>query len=167
MKKHLIILAALLFITNAAFSRIQFGISTMAGTKSKTDYKNETSINGGFNTRLKIDLFNNIFLSSGFSYYLPYKYNFKGDNYTFYNSVLNADLNYNFLDNGEIVLYGLGGINLDMLNSKSIIHSEEFKQSESSYDLEFGVGIRIEICYAEIKFDNNKEQIQIFIGIDL
>lgn len=167
MKRVLLVIAISILTINSAFSEIKLGVGIMTGTKSKIDYKNDASINGGFNTKLKLDLFDNLFLSSGFSYHLPYKYNSRGDNYTFYNSVINADLNYNFLDNGEIVLYGLGGLNLDLLSSKSVINGAEMKQSSSKYNLEFGVGMRIEICYAEIKLDQNKEQIQIFIGLYL
>ena len=165
MKRIILVIAISILTINSAFSEIKLSLGVMSGTKSKIDYKSDASINGGFNTKLKLDIAENVFLSSGFSYYLPYKYNHRGDNYTFYNSVVNADLNYYFLDNGEIVLYGLGGINMDMLSSKSEIDGTEMKSSSSKYDFEFGVGIQIEACYAEIKMDRNKEQIQIFSRI--
>ena len=165
MKKHLLPFVVFLLIANTAFSQIQFGVGVMAGTKSKVDFKQAKSVNGGFHTRALINLTDQIFVSSGFSYYLPYKYNSRGINYTYNNMAVNADINYNFVDNGEVILYGLGGINLDLKSSKFKEDGVDMNPRESKYDFEFGAGIRIECCFAEIKFDQNKEQIQIFIGL--
>ncbi len=168
MKKSLFLFVVLMFIANTAFSKVQLGLGIMAGTKSKVDYKQARSVNGGFHSRVLLDLTDQIFISSGFSYYLPYKYNYQRRNNTFNNVGFNADLNYNLLDNGEIILYGLGGANLDLKSSKYTENGEVIKNpSESKYGFEFGAGIRIECCFAEVKFDQNKKQIQIFIGLYL
>jgi hypothetical protein len=168
MKKALLLFVILLLIGSTAFTQVQMGVGIMAGTKSKVDFKQDRSVNGGFHARALLDLSDQIFVTSGFSYYLPYKYNYHRKNNTFNNMGFNADLNYNLIDNGEIILYGLGGINLDLKSSKYVENGEVIKNPhESKYDFEFGAGIRIECCFAEIKFDHNKDQIQIFIGLYL
>jgi hypothetical protein len=167
MRKIFLILATFLFVGNTAFSKVEIGVGLMAGTKTKIDYRGEKSVNGGFHSRAKLNLTENLFVIGGYSYYLPYKFNNRGINYVNNNMVFNADMNLNFIDNGEVIVYGLGGLNMDLASSKYMIDQEQMKRSDSTIDYEFGFGIRIEICYAEIKFDNNKDQIQIFIGIDL
>ncbi len=165
MKKSLLIITVFLLAWNTSFSEVQFGVGFLSSTKAKIDYKGDKSVNLGFHSRILIGQPRNFFFTGGYTYYLPCKYNTKGTNVILNDMAANADINYNFVDNGEIRLYCLGGMNMDISQLKSRDDDTKVDDKNAMYDIELGVGIRIERGFAEIKYDNNKAQMQVFIAL--
>ncbi len=165
-------MAISIMAVSTAFSQIEFGIGTTAGTKLKLNDKGETQMNIGINGRGLFELSDQFFLSGGYTFFLTYSFDNNIGNYTIehnYNyALINADLNYYFLDEIDFLIYGMGGLNYGMTRIK-IKQSglPDIKDTEGHFDFELGAGIRIESLFGEIKYNNAHENLLFTIGVYL
>ncbi len=171
MKKTLLIFTILL-IAGTTFSQVQFGVGAVAGTKLKYNDNGDASINFGAHARGLFEISDEIFLTGGLSYFLPYtvKSSFSGYSIeqTLSYALINADVNYYFMDNVDFMLYGIGGINYGLAMVKMKETGEpDISDTQTHFDFEFGVGIRTETLFGEIRYDNSNENLMLTVGIYL
>ena len=170
MKKLLLITAVLLIAGGTAFSQVQFGVGAIAGTKLKYNDNGDASINFGAHARGLFEISDEIFATAGLSYFLPYKVSSSYGSYTIEQTLnfatLNADINYYFMDNGDFMLYGLGGVNYGLAMVKMKETGEpDISDTEGHFDFEVGVGARTEKLFGELRYDNSNENFLLTVGI--
>ena len=80
--------------------------------------------------------------------------------------VINADVNYYFFDDGDFMLYGLGGINYGALMVKLDETGEPvLRYTHTHFDIEFGLGARMENLFGELRWDNSNTNFLLTVGI--
>jgi len=161
MKKTLLIIAVCLIATITAFSQVQFGAGVTAGTKAKINDTAEETVNFGVNARVLWDFSEKFALTGGFSYFLPFDVTMLGVEVTTNVMVFNADAVYYFMDDNDVKVYGLGGVNLASVKAKAGNVSE----TESEVSWEAGGGVMFSKFFIEAKYDGNLEQIVGTVGI--
>ncbi len=168
MKKTLLIIAVFLIASSSAFSQVDFGVGAVLGTKATVDENANAKMNFGLHARAMLELTDEIFFTGGFSFYLPKKFSYPGVETTINYMVLNADVNYYFLDDGDFAFYGLAGINYGFLHTVLKEDGEpNLTASNGHFDFEIGAGVRYDVYFAELKYDGSNNHIQVFIGIYL
>lgn len=167
MKKTILIIAVLL-IAGSTFSQVQFGVGVVAGTELKFNENGDPQMNFGAHARGLFEISDEMFLTGGLSYFLPYKLKYTGIESTLTFMVLNADINYYFLDDGDFMLYGLGGINYGIAMTKLDETGEPIlRNTHTHVDFEFGVGARTENLFGELRWDNSNSNFLLTVGIYL
>lgn len=161
MKKTLLIIAICLIATATAFSQVQFGVGVTAGTKAKINDSFEETVNFGANARVLWEFSESFALTGGFSYFLPFDVTSFGVEVTTNVMVLNADAVYYLMDENDIKVYGLGGLNYTSVKAKS----GSVSNTESEVSWEAGGGVLFSNFFIEAKYDGNLEQIVGTVGI--
>lgn len=161
MKKTLLIIAVCLIATTTAFSQVQFGLGATAGSKAKINDTFEETLNFGVNARVLWDFSDAFALTGGFSYFLPFDVTMLGVEVTTNVMVFNADAVYYFMDENDIKVYGLGGLNYAFIKAKSGNVSE----TDSDLGWEAGGGVMFSNFFIEAKYDGNMEQIVGTVGV--
>lgn len=153
MKKTLFIFTVLLITISAAFSQeIKFGAGAALGSKAGVS-ESGTKMNFGLHARGVYGFSDELAFTGGFSYFLPTTV---GDA-TFNLMAFNVDVMYYLMDDGDMKLYGLGGLNLALSKTNGF--------SSSGTSFEVGGGAEFGKFFAELKYDANMKQIQAFVGM--
>lgn len=161
MKKTLLIIAICFIATTTAFSQVQFGFGVTAATKAKINDTFEETVNFGANARLLWNFSEKFALTGGFSYFLPFDVTMLGVEVTTNVMVFNADAVYYFMDENDVKVYGLGGMNYASVRAKSM----GISATESEVSWEAGGGVMFGNFFIEAKYDGNFEQIVGTVGI--
>ncbi len=171
MKKTILIIVVLL-IAGSSFSQVQFGVGAVAGTKLKYNDEGNAQMNFGAHARGLFEISDEMFLTGGFSLFMPYTVSSAFSNYsieqTLTYALIQADLNYYFLDEVDFMLYGIGGVNYGLAMVKMKETGEpNISDTHTHFDFEFGIGARTETLFGEFRYDNSNENLILTIGIYL
>jgi len=162
MKKTLLIIAVCLIATSAAFSQeFKFGVGGVVGTKSGIKETGEFKMNFGANARVLYDFSEKFAITGGFTYFLPSKVTHAGEEMKLNIMALNADAVYYLMDDNNVKVYGLGGVN--WASAKVSFMGADVTTSEFSW--EAGAGVMFSNFFIEAKYDGNMEQILGVVGI--
>lgn len=164
MKKLLLVALVMLMASTAAFSQdIYFGIGGAAGTKSGLNDNLEAKVNFGVHARVFVDFSESLGLVGGLTYFMPTTINVLGTgveakmNYM----QLNADALYYLVNDENMQLYGLAGINYGMAKVKV----GDLEEKTNGLNYEFGAGAKIGKIFIEAKYEGGEKQIIAMIGI--
>jgi hypothetical protein len=166
MKKHVLLVCALMLFAGTAFSiNYDFGFGATVGTKMRID---QTGAEAGFglNARGVFNFAHKFGISAGISYYLPSKY---GSQPEYKNSFLvtNADFLFYFIKVPKVKIYGLGGIAYTTRMHKRITNTATTKTTYTNLGLELGSGLKTGPVFVEAKYDTKIKQFVATIGIYL
>jgi len=157
MKKTLLIIAVLLITSSAAFSQeFKFGAGAVIGSKSGIS-ETGTKMNFGLHARGVYGISDQFALTAGFSYFLPSKV----DPVKLTLMGFNADAMYYFMDDNDMKIYGLGGMNIAFAK----VSGGGFEASTNDVSFELGAGVEFGKFFVELKYDGNGEQIEGFVGM--
>jgi len=158
MKKTFLFIAVLLitFSTNAFSQDIKFGAGAVIGSKAGIS-EDGTKMNFGVHARGLYNLSDEFAITGGFSYFLPSKV----DPAKLTLMAFNADAMYYFMDDGDMKIYGLAGLNMAFAK----ISGGAFDVSTNDVSFEVGAGVEFGDFFVELKYDGNMEQIQGFVGM--
>jgi len=161
MKKTLLIIAVCLIATSTAFSQVKFGVGGVVGTKSGIKETGEFKMNFGANARLLYDFSEKFALTGGFTYFLPSKVDVGATELKLNIMALNADAVYYLMDDNNVKVYGLGGVNW----ASAKVEAAGISVTNSEFSWEAGAGVMFSNFFIEAKYDANMEQIVGVVGI--
>ena len=145
MKKTLLIIAVFLIASTSAFSQFQFGVGGAAGTKAGFDDDGALAFGFGPHVRGVYTISDDFALVGGVTYYLPKKI---GD-VSLNQFVFNVDLNYNFINDGDMKAYFLGGASYNSFKIAAGGASVTF----SEFGYHAGAGVVFDKFFIEGKYE--------------
>jgi hypothetical protein len=167
MKKNILLICALVFISSAVFSQnFDFGAGLTAGTKMKINSATETTTGYGLNVRAVFNFAHKFGVLGGVSYYLPKTYTVNTTTKQ-KNSFLvaNVDFLYNFIKLPKAKIYGLGGFAYVTNYSNMLINDADHKLTTTTFCLEAGAGVKAGPIFAEVKYQTKFKQVVATVGI--
>jgi len=100
-------------------------------------------------------------LTGGFTYFLPSKVDVGTTELKLNIMALNADAVYYLMDDNDVKVYGLGGVNW----ASAKVTAAGISVTDSEFSWEAGAGIMFSNFFIEAKYDANMEQIVGVVGI--
>lgn len=162
MKKILLGLILLIFVSGTAFSQITFGVAGVAGTKAGIDSSiDDAKINFGAHARILASINDNLGFVAGFTYFLPSEAQLLGGTDEATLMEFNADLHYYLVNEAAFKFYGLGGAVFSSLKKVTSAGSD----TGTEIGWEAGAGLKLGKLFIEAKYDNRMQQVVGLVGI--